>query len=134
MRAGIGHRRIVVLGSAYSALSREEIHQQILSDAQAGKSGYVCVANVHTTMTGYFQPEYQNITNHSSYSVPDGMPLVWAMRSLGAPLQNRVRGPSLMRDLMDQGRNLSLKHYLYGGSPAALAALTKTLQETYPGV
>src|SRR5690606_26654447 len=66
-------------------------------------------------------------------SVPDGMPLVWAMNSLGAQSQDRIRGPSLMRDLFDRGRARGVKHYLYGGSPEALASLRETLLKAYPG-
>lgn len=126
-------QRISVAGSNYSRLSREEIHQALLTDAKNKLPGYVCVSNVHTTMMGFFNRAYQRITNESRYSIPDGMPLVWAMKSLGAPEQDRVRGPSLMRDLFDLGRATNKKHYLYGGSPKALQALQKTLLKDYPG-
>lgn len=127
------HPRVSVVGSAYSILSREEVQKGLLEDARNGRGGYVCVANVHTTMMGAFDPSYQQITNNAAYAVPDGMPLVWAMRSLGISEQNRVRGPSLMRDLVDQGRAHGLKHYLFGGSPAAVKALKETLEAAYPG-
>lgn len=127
------HRRIDVLGSDFSALTREEIENAILDDAKNRRAGYVCVANVHTTMMGWQDPEYQKIANHSAYTVPDGMPLVWAMRSLGAKNQDRVRGPSLMRALLDKGRKHGLKHYLYGGSPRAIEELKKMIEREYPG-
>jgi N-acetylglucosaminyldiphosphoundecaprenol N-acetyl-beta-D-mannosaminyltransferase len=114
-------------------LTREEMHRALLADALARRPGYVCVANVHTTMMGYFDSEYQRITNEATYAVPDGVPLVWAMKSLGVVKQDRVRGPSLMRDLVDLGRPYGLKHYLYGGSPAAVSALKSTLEIDYPG-
>jgi N-acetylglucosaminyldiphosphoundecaprenol N-acetyl-beta-D-mannosaminyltransferase len=128
------HPRISVLGSRFSALSRAEIESRLLKEAELGRRGYVCVANVHTTMMGWADPEYRQIANESAYTVPDGMPLVWAMKSLGAPEQDRVRGPSLMRALMDKGREKGLKHYLYGGSPKAIAALQEMLHRDYPGV
>ncbi|RYZ92161.1 MAG: glycosyltransferase, partial [Proteobacteria bacterium] len=127
------HPRIQIIGSAYSILNAEEISCSLLKDAADRRTGYVCVANVHTTMMGTFDSSYQRITNAAAYAVPDGMPLVWAMKTLGATNQSRVRGPSLMREILDRGRTNNLKHYLYGGSPAAVSALRKTLEEAYPG-
>lgn len=114
-------------------LTREQIHSSLIADALARRPGYVCVSNVHTTMMGAFDSAYQRITNDATYAVPDGVPLVWAMRSLGVNNQDRVRGPSLMRDIVDLGRKHGLKHFLYGGSPAAVQSLKETLQHIYPG-
>lgn len=116
-----------------SMVPRRDLHKILLAQALQGASGYVCVANVHTTMMGFFDPSYRAITNAATFAVPDGMPLVWAMRSLGAKSQDRVRGPTLMRDLFDQGRTANARHYLYGGSPAAVQDLKETLLREYPG-
>ncbi len=132
MKAGLNHQRISLLGSNMSLVKREQIEQRLLAEALSGCNGYVCVANVHTTMTGFFDPNYREITNASSYSVPDGMPLVWAMRSLGAAGQDRVRGPSLMKKMLELGQAKNIRHYLYGGSPETLAALQKKIREDYP--
>lgn len=125
--------KLCIVGSNYSVLTRDEISRALLADALARRPGYVCVANVHTTMIGYFDPGYRRITNEATYAVPDGLPLVWAMKSLGAIEQDRVRGPTLIRDLVDLGRAYSLKHYFYGGSPKAVAALKAALEKEYPG-
>lgn len=85
---------------------------------------------------GYFDPTYQAITNASLLSVPDGLPLVWAMNSLRENSdheQDRVRGPSLMRDLVDKGRAKEVKHFLFGGSPQALTLLKEKLENDFPG-
>lgn len=132
-QAGHGTEKVSVLGSHYSVLSRAAAHQALIAAALAGERGYVCVSNVHTTMTGVFDRAYRQVTNEAAFVVPDGVPLVWAMRSLGAPEQDRVRGPSLMRDLFDLGRAHGIRHYLYGGSPAAVQALAETLRTQYPG-
>lgn len=132
MKAGLNHQRIAILGSSMSVLKREEIEKRLIAEALQGLSGYVCIANVHTTMTGYFDSKYREITNSSSYSVPDGVPLVWAMRSLGAANQDRVRGPSLMKKMLELGQDHGIRHYLYGGSPAALEALKNKIRQDYP--
>jgi len=125
--------KISVLGSHFTYAPRAAVHLGLFEAANNRTKGYVCVSNVHTTMMGVFDPAYQAITNEALYAVPDGMPLVWAMRSLGAKAQNRVRGPTLMRDLFDLGRPHGFKHYLYGGSPEALRKLQDTLLGQFPG-
>lgn len=128
------HRRISILGSRYSVLSFQEVVDRILARASAGINGYVCIGNVHTTMTGYYDPAYRKICNQSFISTPDGQPIRWAMQALGVRRQERVRGPSLMKALCDQGRAMGLRHFLYGASPETLAALQTALVEKYPGI
>jgi N-acetylglucosaminyldiphosphoundecaprenol N-acetyl-beta-D-mannosaminyltransferase len=127
-------KRVDVVGSKYSAIQKESAYQFLIAHALNGGSGYVCVSNVHTTMTGYFDSNYQKITNESLLSVPDGVPLVWAMKSMGAPSQDRIRGPSMMKDLSNMGVSKNIRHYLYGGSPATIQALKETLEKNYPGI
>lgn len=129
-------RRIQIVGSAYSMARFDEVIGAVLRRAKAGVPGYVCVSNVHTTMMGWFDPSYRAITNASFLSVPDGMPLVWGMNLLGPKGhgQDRVRGPTLMREICNRGRVVGLKHYLYGSRPDTLAALEATLRDQYPGI
>jgi N-acetylglucosaminyldiphosphoundecaprenol N-acetyl-beta-D-mannosaminyltransferase len=131
--AGRGVPRVSVLGSHYSVLPRAEMHKALLAAALGGERGYVCVSNVHTTMTGFFHGEYRRITNEAAFAIPDGVPLVWAMRSFGCREQDRLHGPTLMRDIFDKGRAVHARHYLYGGSPAAVKQLREALLERYPG-
>jgi len=126
--------RVCILGSRYSAVPRKSAIQFLLNHALALKGSYVCVSNVHTTMMGYWDQKYQNITNQSLLSVPDGVPLVWSMQLLGATHQDRIRGPSLMRDVCDAGVPFGLKHFLFGSKPEVLSALQKKLKLHYPGI
>lgn len=126
--------RISIVGTHYSRARRAQVMELLFARALGGGGGYVCVSNVHTTMTAFFSASYRAVMNGSLFTVPDGVPLVWAMRTLGAPEQDRVRGPSLMRDMMAEGRARGAKHYLYGGSEKAVAALKHTLEERFPGV
>ncbi|MGZ3733618.1 MAG: WecB/TagA/CpsF family glycosyltransferase [Bdellovibrionota bacterium] len=132
-QAGRTIPKVSVLGSHYSVLPRAAAHKALLDAALRGQRGYVCVSNVHTTMTGFFHKDYRAVTNAAAFAVPDGVPLMWAMRSMGHPEQDRVRGPSLMRDLFDLGRAAGARHYLYGGSPQAVKKLKETLEAQYPG-
>ena len=134
MKAFKEHSRYTVIGSNYSAVQYEEIKSSIVELSQSRLPAYVCVANVHTTMMGFFDHEYQKITNESTFSVPDGMPLRWAMWLLGAKNQDRVRGPSLMRDICISHKNSELKHYMYGSTDENLKLLKEKLLEENPTI
>lgn len=51
---------------------------------QQAQSGYIVAANVHVIMTAYKNHDYRQVLANAEIVTPDGMPLVWAMRSLGA--------------------------------------------------
>jgi N-acetylglucosaminyldiphosphoundecaprenol N-acetyl-beta-D-mannosaminyltransferase len=125
--------RQMVVSTPFSVLSRRGVIEALGQMARAGANGYVCVYNVHTTMMGFWDERYRRISEGAALVVPDGVPIVWAMRSLGAKEQDRVRGPSLMRDMVSEGRAWGARHFLYGGSPRALEALKAYLEVTYPG-
>ena len=90
------------------------------------RARYICVTSVHGVMTARDDREVGN-PNGADIVTPDGMPLVWALRSLGLS-QQRVYGPQLMLRLCEAAARHNYKIYLYGatgrmsGRAAATAA------------
>ena len=94
---------------------------------------YVCAANVHMTMEAYDDPGFRDTVNHADLVVPDGQPMVWALRALGCLQQRRVRvTPDLIIELLVAAEHQGVKVGLYGGSPETLAAFTAFLRGTMP--
>jgi N-acetylglucosaminyldiphosphoundecaprenol N-acetyl-beta-D-mannosaminyltransferase len=80
-------------------------------------------------------PELRAAVLASTFTVPDGQPLVWAMNALGAKLSRRVYGPDLMAKACARAAATGTRMFLYGTKgEAALAELTRTLQARYPGL
>ena len=97
--------------------------------------GFVCVCNVHTVMASREDPELRRALIASSFNVPDGQPLVWAINSLGHTLAARVYGPDLMAQACAQSARRGHRFYLYGGrNQGALVQLALNLRQRYPGV
>jgi N-acetylglucosaminyldiphosphoundecaprenol N-acetyl-beta-D-mannosaminyltransferase len=97
--------------------------------------GYVCVCNVHTVMASREDPELRLALAGSSFNVPDGQPLVWAINSLGHSLGARVYGPDLMDHACRRSAELGHRFYLYGGrNQGALVQLALNLRQRHPGV
>jgi N-acetylglucosaminyldiphosphoundecaprenol N-acetyl-beta-D-mannosaminyltransferase len=97
--------------------------------------GYVCVCNVHTVMASAEDPALRGALLRSSINVPDGQPLVWALRGLGHHLHGRVYGPELMARACERAAVSGQRFYLYGGhDQGALFQLTLNLRHRYPGI
>jgi N-acetylglucosaminyldiphosphoundecaprenol N-acetyl-beta-D-mannosaminyltransferase len=98
-------------------------------------SGYVCVAATHTVMVAQEDPETMDAVLGASLVVPDGQPLVWALRALGRPLPDRVYGPDLMLRHCARAAEQGTRIFLYGGrNQGALVQLTLNLRRRFPGL
>ena len=101
----------------------------------AGGRGYVCHAAVNTLMNARREPAARAALAGSALTVADGMPVVWALRSLGEPVRERVYGPDLMLMACERSLETGAGHFLYGGrTPAATEALAEALRGRFPGI
>ena len=89
-----------ILGVRVDPTSYEMATSQVLFWAQKQESRYVCVANVHMIMEAYDAPDFKDIVNAADLVTPDGMPLVWMLRRMGYPQQERVYGPDLTLEVI----------------------------------
>jgi N-acetylglucosaminyldiphosphoundecaprenol N-acetyl-beta-D-mannosaminyltransferase len=124
-----------VLGIPLAITDYEETLTWIDGTAETGGRGYVCVANVHTVTAAREDPELRSALLGSSFTVPDGQPLVWALNALGERLRDRVYGPELMDRACLRAAESGLRFYLYGGrNHGALAELARMLRLRHPGL
>jgi N-acetylglucosaminyldiphosphoundecaprenol N-acetyl-beta-D-mannosaminyltransferase len=71
----------------------------------------------------------------ATLAVPDGQPLVWALRALGHASATRVYGPDLMAAFCARAARAGTPIYLYGGrSEKALGRLEERLRERFAGL
>src|SRR4051812_25059947 len=124
-----------VLGVPLALTDYEGTLDWIDAAAGTGHRGYVCVAAVHTVMASREDPELRAAVLGADFTVPDGQPLVWALRALGHPLRDRVYGPDLMDLACARAARTGRRFYLYGGRNAgALAQLARELRLRHPGL
>jgi N-acetylglucosaminyldiphosphoundecaprenol N-acetyl-beta-D-mannosaminyltransferase len=106
-------------------------------DATIAASGraYVCVAAVHTVMLCAEDRAFAAAVRDAALVVPDGQPLVWALRALGHGLTDRVYGPELMDRACARAARTGTRIFLYGGrDDGALSTLADRLRERHPGL
>lgn len=123
---------IPILTSAITNLSFEA-HVDLLAQwARQRESRAICVANVHMVMEAYWSPEFAHILKAADLVTPDGMPLVWVMRRLGAPAQDRVAGMDLLPALCARAEAEHLSIYFFGSTPEVLKWMRQRIARDFP--
>jgi N-acetylglucosaminyldiphosphoundecaprenol N-acetyl-beta-D-mannosaminyltransferase len=124
-----------VLGIPLALTNYEASLDWIDAAVAARARSYVCVAAVHTVMACQEDPALRAAVLGADFTVPDGQPLVWALRALGHDLDDRVYGPELMDRACARAARTGQRFYLYGGrNTGALVELTRTLRLRHPGL
>jgi len=99
---------------------------------RAPRGRYICVTSVHGVMTAQRNRFVRVLLNDADIATPDGMPIVWALRSFGVRHQKRVYGPQLMLTLCEQAMRYGHRIFLYGGREETLPDLRRRLMAQFP--
>lgn len=124
--------RVAVLDVACFAGGLESAARTVVTRAAEGHGGYACFGNVHVLVTARHDTPLASALARSWTTFPDGAPVAWLERRLGAPSAERVGGPDLMPLVFDLGQAAGLRHFLYGSTPEVLDALERQLLSRYP--
>ena len=127
-------REVRVLEVPLATVDKDGAVSLVSDWAHSGRTAYVCAVNVHSTMEASRDAELLHALQGADLNVPDGVPIVWGMRALGAPGQTRVFGPTLMWEVCRRAAETDVPITLYGSTDETLAALRATLAQAFPGL
>jgi N-acetylglucosaminyldiphosphoundecaprenol N-acetyl-beta-D-mannosaminyltransferase len=129
-----GRHRVNLLEMSIDAVDMDSACRRIHEFILVGIPRQIVTVNLDFVRLGMDNTQFRELVNSSSMVVPDGMPLVWASRMVGAPLPERVAGI----DLVDQCARLSAEYgydiFLLGAAPGVANAAAAALRERHPGV
>jgi UDP-N-acetyl-D-mannosaminuronic acid dehydrogenase len=124
-----------VLGIPLAISDYEHVLDWMDATIAANAHGYLTAAAVNLVMSAQEEPDTLDAVLGATLAVPDGMPLVWALKALGHSRATRVYGPDLMLGFCARAATNGTAMYLYGGRDAdALKLLETRLQERFPGL
>jgi N-acetylglucosaminyldiphosphoundecaprenol N-acetyl-beta-D-mannosaminyltransferase len=123
-----------IVGLRVHAPNYASATEQILAWARAGASRCVAVTNVNTVMECHDAEPVRQVVNACDLRVPDGVPLVWALRLLGVEGASRVYGPNLTLSLLRAAAEAQVPVGFYGGSPKILELWREFLKKHYPSL
>jgi N-acetylglucosaminyldiphosphoundecaprenol N-acetyl-beta-D-mannosaminyltransferase len=132
---GSGLTRVPVLGGLLTPLDLDKTVNLLLDMVRGGRggtTGYVCIANVHTTTLAVHEDNFRAALNGATAVVADGMPVVWRVRAAGYPHVGRVYGVDLIEATCRAGVQVELRHGFLGGRPGLSETMVASLRARHP--
>jgi N-acetylglucosaminyldiphosphoundecaprenol N-acetyl-beta-D-mannosaminyltransferase len=126
--------RVNLLGVHVSAFDLPGATAEMAQAVSEGRHAYASTCPVYTLMQGHERPEVRLALNGAEWVTPDGMPVVWALRWLGARNVGRVYGPDLMLALSELSVGCGYRQFYLGGQPGVAEDLAAVLQARFPGL
>lgn len=121
-----------VLEFPITSLPLQEQVKTIVRWAGDRQSKTVCVANVHMLMEAYWNPDFGTVLKNADLVTPDGMPVVWMMRKLGAISQERVAGFDLFMGVCELAQKLEVSLFFVGSQKEILSRMRERLKREFP--
>lgn len=124
----------MVLDTYVHALGWDAIIEKLIEWVVNRESRYVCLCNVHSTVTAQSDPLLALALSQSDMVLPDGMPIAWMLRKNGFKKQPRIGGPDLMWKCTERFQQLGQSIFLYGSTIKTLEKLERAMYEKYPNL
>lgn len=123
-----------IIGSPIDIVSWDRAISLISNWSTRRLSRVVCICNVHSVVTALQDPSFAKVVCEADLATPDGAPIAWLLRRLGAPDQQRINGPDLMWRYCQHAAVTGESIYLLGSTESTLAALICTLKAAFPNL
>lgn len=123
-----------IMGVNIAAINMEWLLEYLDKNINLLHGDYICVSNVHTTVTSFEEPEYCAVQNGGIMAIPDGGPLSTVGRKRGHKNMERTTGPSLMGEIFKITAEKGYRHFFYGSKQDTLDLLEEKLNENYPEI
>lgn len=123
-----------IMGVDIAAIDMEWLVNYLNRNVKDLSGDYICVSNVHTTVTAYEDQEYCRVQNGGIMAIPDGGPLSSVGQKRGFKNMKRTTGPSLMGEIFKISAAEGYRNYFYGSTDETLEKLYSVLIESYPGI
>lgn len=121
-----------IMGVNLAAINMSQLIEYTSENIKALSGDYMCVSNVHTTVTAYEDSSYKMVQNSGIMTIPDGGPLSSVGRKRGFDTMERTTGPSYMEEIFKLGNGYT--HYFYGSTQENLNKLNEVLKQKYPDI
>lgn len=128
---GCAVQEFTVLGSRCFVGDLRRASENVIERVGTRSGGYICQANAHVLVTSRHDLELRRALEEAWTVHPDGSPVAWLARRLGAPSASRIAGADLMTRVFELGEALGLRHYLFGSTRIVIDRLEIALASAH---
>lgn len=123
---------VAILGVPFDRVSTTDAVNLIERMIASRRPHYLATANVDFVVQAQSDIELRRILLDAHLVLCDGTPLVWASRTLGSPLPERVAGADLVPQLIQLSAEKGYRIFLLGATPEAARQATEKLRRQFP--
>jgi N-acetylglucosaminyldiphosphoundecaprenol N-acetyl-beta-D-mannosaminyltransferase len=121
-----------VIGFPVTAVTFDKQIAILMEWAKSHLSKVVCIANVHMLIEGHRSQGFAQVLQGADLVTPDGMPLVWMLRLMGAIEQDRVAGLDVLMAACRAATDEKVSVFFLGSQSAILNRIRTRLQQDFP--
>jgi N-acetylglucosaminyldiphosphoundecaprenol N-acetyl-beta-D-mannosaminyltransferase len=125
---------VAILGIPIDNVTMQQALGAIEASIDEGGFHQIATANVDFLINSVHDIELKEILSACSLVLPDGMPLVWASRLMGASLQERVSGADLVPRLIEMAAVHDFSVFLLGSCEDSSRGASQWISHHYPSV
>ena len=123
-----------IIGLPVTALPFDAQIALILEWAKSLTSKVVCIANVHMLVEAHRDPAFEAVLQNADLVTPDGMPLVWMLKLMGAASQDRVAGLDVLLVLCKRAAAEDISIFFLGSQVSVLEKMRSKLEQDFPNL
>lgn len=123
-----------ILGVPVTPFSMAEAVAWLMDRVEQDRPTQVVTANAEIIMMAQKLPAYKALLEQTDLVLADGAGTVWAGRTLGHQVPERVAGFDLFLELLKDGARRGTRFFLFGAAPGIAEAAAKKAGEIAPGV
>jgi N-acetylglucosaminyldiphosphoundecaprenol N-acetyl-beta-D-mannosaminyltransferase len=121
-----------LIGSPICALPFDEQINIIMAWAEEYQGRMVYVANVHMLIEAWGNLRFADAMRKADLVTPDGLPLVWMLKLMGANKAERVPGMDIFRNTCELASRAQISIFLLGSKPETLEKICQRLRAEFP--
>ena len=129
-----GRPAISILGVPFSELRFDAAVERIRSMMRSGTSHQVVLANAHTLNLAYTDRAYQQVLEHASLVLRDGVGVELAAALYGGSLPHNFVGTDFVPALLQRLADPEVRVFLYGAEPGIAEAAARALDAHCPRI
>lgn len=126
---------IKLLGAPIDALNMKETVSKIEGFLQKdGKPHFIITLNPEYLYRAQDNKELMQLIHEADLVTPDGTGIVWAAKTAGTPVPERVTGIDLMLNLIPKAAKEGWRVYLLGAAPGVAEEAAENLKKQHPAL